>query len=73
MSTHPKPTRGIWSPLLSLTVGAVMLAYDLILVPWRRIDELNLGVKGNDCLKRIKLVLLGLLNSLYIQSCRANE
>ena len=42
MTTHPKPTRGIWWPLLSLTVGEVMLAYDLTAVLRRGDGEVNL-------------------------------
>ena len=41
MATRPKPTRGIWWPLLSLMVGEVMLAYDLTVILWRRIGDLN--------------------------------
>lgn len=35
-ATHPKPTSGISCPLLSLTVGAVMFAFDLTMIRDRK-------------------------------------
>lgn len=35
-ATHPKPTSGISCPLLSLTVGAVMFAFDLTMIEIER-------------------------------------
>lgn len=51
-----------------------MLAYDLIVVLWRRTGELNFRVMGNDRLKRIEVVLVEWSDSLLrLMCCKVKE